>query len=103
MILIHSNSISKQRTTGKWTCWIYSYYTYLLITIYIIFNNLKSLSRDKGIGMLIIEHNMEFILRRGVDHIIVMDNGTVLAEGTPDEIRQRNDVVEAYLGTGARN
>ena len=68
-----------------------------------IFNNLKSLSRDKGIGMLIIEHNMEFILRRGVDHIIVMDNGTVLAEGTPDEIRQRNDVVEAYLGTGARN
>ena len=46
---------------------------------------------------------MEFILRRGVDHIIVMDNGTVLAEGTPDEIRQRNDVVEAYLGTGARN
>ena len=67
-----------------------------------IFNNLKSLSRDKGIGMLIIEHNMEFILRRGVDHIIVMDNGAVLAEGTPDQIRERDDVVEAYLGTGAR-
>lgn len=68
-----------------------------------IFNNLRSLTMDNGIGMLIIEHNMEFILRRGVDHIIVMDNGAVLAEGTPDEIRERDDVVEAYLGTGARH
>jgi len=68
-----------------------------------IFNNLKSLCKDDGIGMLIIEHNMEFILRRGVDHVIVMDNGKVLAEGTPDDIRERDDVVEAYLGTGARS
>ena len=63
-----------------------------------IFQNLRSLTLDKGIGMLVIEHNMDFILRRDVDRIIVMNSGRILAEGTPDEIRQRQDVVEAYLG-----
>jgi branched-chain amino acid transport system ATP-binding protein len=48
--------------------------------------------------MLVIEHNMDFILRRDVDRIIVMDRGQILAEGTPDEIKQNRDVVEAYLG-----
>ena len=63
-----------------------------------IFQNLRALTSDKGIGMLIIEHNMDFILRRDVDRIIVMDRGTVLMEGTPNEIRQSRDVIEAYLG-----
>ena len=49
--------------------------------------------------MLVIEHNMDFILRRGVDRIIVMDGGQVLIEGTPDEIIDNRDVVEAYLGS----
>ena len=63
-----------------------------------IFQNLRSLTSDKGIGMLVIEHNMDFILRRDVDRIIVMDRGQILAEGTPDEIKRSRDVVEAYLG-----
>lgn len=63
-----------------------------------IFQNLRSLTSDKGIGMLVIEHNMDFILRRDVDRIIVMDRGQILMEGTPDEIKQSRDVVEAYLG-----
>ena len=49
--------------------------------------------------MLVIEHNMDFILRRDVDRIIVMDAGRILMEGTPDEIKQSRDVIEAYLGT----
>lgn len=64
-----------------------------------IFQNLRALTSDKGIGMLVIEHNMDFILRRDVDRIIVMDAGRVLMEGTPDEIKQGRDVIEAYLGT----
>ena len=56
------------------------------------------LTSEEGIGMLIIEHNMDFILRRDVDRIIVMDRGRILMEGTPDEIRLNRDVVEAYLG-----
>ena len=63
-----------------------------------IFQNLRALTLDKGIGMLVIEHNMDFILRRDVDRIIVMDAGRILMEGTPDEIRQSRDVIEAYLG-----
>ncbi len=63
-----------------------------------IFQNLRSLTSNKGIGMLVIEHNMDFILRRDVDRIIVMDRGQILMEGTPDEIKQSRDVVEAYLG-----
>lgn len=63
-----------------------------------IFHNLRALTSDKGIGMLVIEHNMDFILRRGVDRIIVMDRGRILMEGTPDEIRRNRNVVEAYLG-----
>ena len=63
-----------------------------------IFQNLRALTLDKGIGMLVIEHNMDFILRRDVDRIIVMEAGRILMEGTPDEIKQSRDVVEAYLG-----
>ena len=63
-----------------------------------IFQNLRALTSDKGIGMLVIEHNMDFILRRDVDRIIVMDAGRILMEGTPNEIKQSRDVIEAYLG-----
>ena len=64
-----------------------------------IFNNLRRLTSERNIGMLGIEHNMDFILRRDVDRIIVMNGGKVLMEGTPDEIRQSRDVIEAYLGS----
>ena len=63
-----------------------------------IFQNLRALTSDKGVGMLVIEHNMDFILRRDVDRIIVMHAGRILMEGTPDEIKQSRDVIEAYLG-----
>ncbi len=63
-----------------------------------IFHSLRGLTLERGIGMLVIEHNMDFILRRGVDRVIVMDAGRILMEGTPDEIRQSEHVVEAYLG-----
>ena len=63
-----------------------------------IFQNLHALTSDRGTGMLVIEHNMDFILRSDVDRIIVMDAGRILIEGTPDEIKQSRDVVDAYLG-----
>jgi neutral amino acid transport system ATP-binding protein len=63
-----------------------------------IFNNLRKLVDDSGITVLIIEHNMDFILRQGVDRIIVMNEGGVLMQGTPDEVRNNRAVIEAYLG-----
>jgi branched-chain amino acid transport system ATP-binding protein len=63
-----------------------------------IFNNLRNIVSETGISILVIEHNMDFILRRGVDRIIVMDQGKVLMQGTPDEVKDSKEVIEAYLG-----
>ncbi len=63
-----------------------------------IFNNLRKIVDETGISILIIEHNMDFILRQGVDRIVVMNEGEVLMQGTPDEVRANKEVIEAYLG-----
>ncbi|MFC7237606.1 ABC transporter ATP-binding protein [Saliphagus sp. GCM10025317] len=55
---------------------------------------------DQGITFLIIEHDMEFIMNLA-DPIIVLDQGSVLTEGRPDEIRANDRVIDAYLGGGA--
>ena len=69
-----------------------------MITCEKIFQNLRDLVSEQGISVLVVEHNMDFILRAGVDRIVVMDRGRFLMEGTPDEVRQSRDVIEAYLG-----
>ncbi len=51
----------------------------------------------KNKTLLVVEHNMEFAMNL-CQHIIVLDQGQVIAEGTPEEIRQNPRVVEAYLG-----
>lgn len=63
-----------------------------------IFNNLRTMVDETGISVLIIEHNMDFILRQGVDRIVVMNEGEVLMQGTPDEVKENKEVIEAYLG-----
>ncbi|MHA2028399.1 MAG: ABC transporter ATP-binding protein [Candidatus Kariarchaeaceae archaeon] len=63
-----------------------------------IFNKIGELRDTLGITVVIIEHNMEFILRVGIDRIYVMANGTIIATGTHDEIRAKKEVIEAYLG-----
>jgi neutral amino acid transport system ATP-binding protein len=63
-----------------------------------IFTNLRELVDTTGISVLVIEHNMDFILRQGVDRIVVMNEGDVLMVGTPDEVRSNRAVIEAYLG-----
>ena len=63
-----------------------------------IFNSLRRIVDDTGISVLIIEHNMDFILRQGVDRIIVMNEGEILMQGTPDEVKGNREVIEAYLG-----
>lgn len=56
--------------------------------------------RSSGITILLIEHDMKVVM--GVcDPITVLDFGQKIAEGTPEEVRGNQRVVEAYLGTGA--
>ena len=57
----------------------------------------RSIASDHGAGVLLIDHNMALIMET-CDRIQVLDQGTVLAEGTPAEIRANLDVAAAYLG-----
>lgn len=50
-----------------------------------------------GCGVLIVEHDMDLI-RRLCPRIVVLEAGAVLAEGTPQEVLSRPDVIDAYLG-----
>ena len=60
------------------------------------------LNKERGYTFCMIEHDMEFIGRL-CDPVIVMAEGRVLAEGTIDEIKANEQVIEAYLGTGLKN
>jgi branched-chain amino acid transport system ATP-binding protein len=53
---------------------------------------------ELGCGVLIVEHDMDLV-RRLCPKILVLDSGRVLAEGAPDEVLARMDVIDAYLGT----
>ena len=50
-----------------------------------------------GITVVIIEHTMQAMVGL-VDRFVVLDQGRLLAQGTPAEVTQRADVIEAYLG-----
>jgi branched-chain amino acid transport system ATP-binding protein len=60
----------------------------------------RSVRDDHDAGVLLIDHNMALIMEV-CDRIQVLDQGRMLAEGTPDEIRGNLDVVAAYLGESA--
>jgi branched-chain amino acid transport system ATP-binding protein len=53
--------------------------------------------RDQGIGVLLIEHNMQVIMDL-CKRIVVLDHGSKIAEGSPEEIRSNPQVIQAYLG-----
>ncbi|ROU04392.1 ABC transporter ATP-binding protein [Histidinibacterium lentulum] len=60
------------------------------------------LNAERGYTFVVIEHDMDFIGRL-CDPVICMAEGKVLAEGTLDEIKANEQVIEAYLGTGLKN
>ena len=56
--------------------------------------------RDSGVEILLIEHLMQAVMSLS-DHIYVLNNGRMIANGTPQEITANPLVIEAYLGHGA--
>lgn len=67
---------------------------------------LTTLSREQGIGILLIEHDMSVVMKVS-DHIVVLNHGKKIAEGPPSIVKTNPDVISAYLGeddeTSSRN
>lgn len=58
---------------------------------------LQTYNREHGTTFVVIEHNMEFVMSLST-RIIVLAEGEIIAEGSPDEIRADRKVIDAYLG-----
>ena len=62
--------------------------------------SVRSVAARVGAGVLVIDHDLGFITRIS-DHIVVLNEGRILAEGTPAEVRANPLVAAAYLGSSA--
>jgi branched-chain amino acid transport system ATP-binding protein len=57
---------------------------------------IKKLSNE-GITILMVEHNIEAVMKIS-ERIVVLAEGSLIADGNPNEIRTDRNVIEAYLG-----
>jgi len=67
-----------------------------------IATSIKRLNEERGYTFCLIEHDMDFIARL-CDPVIVMADGKLLTKGTIEEVKNNEDVIEAYLGTGRKH
>jgi branched-chain amino acid transport system ATP-binding protein len=56
------------------------------------------LLKEQGLSVILVEHKMKFVLGLS-DSVTVLNTGLKIAEGTPKEIQEKDEVVRAYLGS----
>ena len=66
-----------------------------------IINAIIRMNKERGYTFCMIEHDMDFISKL-CNPVVVMAEGEVLTEGTIEEIKKNEDVIEAYLGRGSK-
>ena len=59
--------------------------------------NFLEINKEFGVTTVIIEHDVGVVMDIS-DHVVVLDYGKKIGDGTPDEVMNNQDVIDAYLG-----
>ena len=63
-------------------------------------DRVELMRKELGLSIILIEHHVPLVLRTS-DYVYVLNFGALLAEGTPEDVRDNAEVAEAYMGEGA--